>query len=186
MSSQRTLSGWFVVIASMLACAASADTGTLRWRGADSSIGLRAGSADFRVPCGSVAFPCEGGGTSTLLYSSMKAPRSISLEVGYLDAGSTMRMARPQGMNISVVGKTGVADDIGVYGRVGTFFGKSGPSLTPASYGEGSGLSYGMGVSFELSRRASASVGVDSYDFRTATGDWRDVRAASLGLQWRY
>jgi OOP family OmpA-OmpF porin len=184
MWSQRTLPG--LVLGSLVACAAWADTGTLRWRGPDAAIGLRAGSTDFRVPCGSIAFPCEGGSTSALLYSSIKAPRSISMEVGYLDNSSTLRMARPQGMNISVIGKTGVAQDLGVYGRVGTFFGRSRPSLTPSSYGEGSGLSYGMGVSFELSRKASASVGVDSYDFRTATGDWRDVRAASLGLQWRY
>ena len=184
MSTQRALLG--LVFGSMAAFAASADTGSLRWRGEGSSLGLRAGASDFRVPCGSVAFPCEGGGTSTLLYSSAKSPRSISMQVGHLDSGSTMRMARPQGMNISVVGKTGVAPDLGVYGRVGTFFGRSGPSLTPSSFGEGSGHSYGMGVSFELSRRASASVGVDSYDIRTSTGDSRDVRAASLGLQVRY
>ncbi|MEJ5990730.1 hypothetical protein WG902_12075 [Ramlibacter sp. PS3R-8] len=184
MWTQRTLLG--LVIGSMVAFAGAADTGSLRWRGeGSSSLGLRAGAADFRVPCGSVAVPCEGGSTSTLLYSSASAPRSISMQVGNLDAGFTPRMARPQGMNISLVGKTGVAPDLGVYGRVGTFFGKSGPSLTPSSHGEGSGLSYGMGVSFELSRRASASVGVDSYDFRTATGE-SQVRAASLGLQWRY
>lgn len=183
MWTQRTLLG--LVIGSMAAFAAVAETGSLRWRGAGTSLGLRAGAADFRVPCGSVAVPCEGGGTSALLYSSAKSPRSISMQVGNLDAGNTLRMARPQGMNISLIGKTGVAPDLGVYGRVGTFFGKSGPSLTPSSHGEGSGLTYGMGVSFELSRKASASLGVDSYDFRTATGD-SQVRAASLGLQWRY
>ena len=182
MSSQRTLSG--LVLCTMLACAASADTGTLRWRG-DTALGLRPTSGNFTVPCGSVAFPCEGGATSTLLYSSIKAPRSISMQVGYLDAGSTLRTGRPQGMNISFVGKTGVAQDLGVYGRVGTFFGRSAASPAPAS-GEGSGVSYGLGVSVELSRKASASFGVDNYDFRTAAGDWRDVRAASLGLQWRY
>ena len=184
MSTQRAIVG--LVLGSMAAFAASADTGSLRWRAEGSSLGLRAGTSDFRVPCGSVAFPCEGGGASTLLYSSAKAPRSISLQVGQLDAGSTLRMARPQGMNVSLVGKTGVAPDLGVYGRVGTFFGKSGASLAPSTLGEGSGHSYGMGVSFELSPRASASFGVDSYDIRTSTGDSRDVRAASLGLQWRY
>jgi OmpA-OmpF porin, OOP family len=184
MSSQRTFLG--LVIGSALAFAAAADTGSLRWRGEGNSIGLRAGNADFRVPCGSVAVPCDGGSTSALLYSSVKSPRSISMEVSHLDTASTVRMARPQGMSVSVIGKTGVAPDLGVYGRVGTFFGKSGVSLAPSTYGEGAGLSYGMGVSLELSRKASASFGVDSYDFRTATGEWRDVRAASLGLQLRY
>ena len=184
MSTQRALLG--LVFGAMTVFAVSADTGSLRWRGEGSSLGLRAGSGDVRVPCGSIAFPCEGGGASTLLYSSAKSPRTISLQVGHLDSGSTLRMARPQGMNVSLVGKTDVARDLGVYGRVGTFFGKSGPTLSPSSLGEGSGHSYGMGVSFELSRRTSASLGVDSYDIRTSTGDSRDVRAASLGLQVRY
>ncbi|MDF2463001.1 MAG: outer membrane protein precursor-like protein [Ramlibacter sp.] len=183
MWSQRTFLG--LVIGSTLVFAAAADTGSLRWRGAGNSVGLKAGNADFRVPCGSVAVPCDGGSTSALLYSSSKSPRSISMEVSHLDAGSTVRMARPQGMSLSLVGKTGVAPDVGVYGRLGTFFGRAGPSPHEL-HGEGSGRSYGLGVSFELSPKASASFGVENYDFRSATGDWLDVRAASVGLQWRY
>ena len=45
--------------------------------------------------------------------------------------------------------------------------------------------SYGVGLTWDLSPRTSASLGWDTYDVRSATGD-RDVRATSLGLQWRY
>ncbi|MBY4596414.1 hypothetical protein K3217_12805 [bacterium BD-1] len=162
-----------------------AEAGSLGWRGAGSSLSRRAGAVDFRVLCGSIAMPCEGGGTSVLLYSSAKAPRYISMQVGYLDAGDMLRLASPQGMKISLFGKTGVAPDLGVYVRVGTFFGRSVSSLTPSSYGKGSEVSYGMGVSFKLSRKASGGPEVDSYDFRTSTGN-AQVWAASLRLQWRY
>ena len=48
------------------------------------------------------------------------------------------------------------------------------------------GLTYGVGLSWDFSRSGSASVGWDSYDLRSAAGEARDVRATSLGLQWRY
>ncbi len=45
--------------------------------------------------------------------------------------------------------------------------------------------SYGVGLSWDFSPRASATVGWDTYDVRSAAGD-REVRSTSLGLQWRY
>ena len=71
-----------------------------------------------------------------------------------------------QGLKVGVVGKSGFATDLGVYGRVA-------PS------------SYGVGFSWDFAPSASAMVGFDSYDLRTASGG-RDVRGASLGLHWRY
>jgi OmpA-OmpF porin, OOP family len=116
-----------------------------------------------------------------------RSPRSLSVQLGLLDGGPLLGTGRAQAMSLNVIGKTAVAPDLGVYGRLGTFVGRSsGPAVTAVSLSEGSGVSYGMGFSWELSPRASASLGVDTYDFRTATGDSRDVRATSLGLQWRY
>jgi hypothetical protein len=71
-----------------------------------------------------------------------------------------------QGLKVGMVGKKGPARDLGVYGRLGA-------------------ASYGVGVSWDFAPRASAIVGWDSYDMRTVGGE-RDVRATSLGLQWRY
>lgn len=73
---------------------------------------------------------------------------------------------RSQGLKVGVVGKKGIASDVGVYGR-----------LAPTSYG--------VGVSWDITPSTSAIVGWDSYDMRTVMGE-RDVRATSLGLQWRY
>ncbi|QJW83699.1 hypothetical protein HK414_05555 [Ramlibacter terrae] len=76
-----------------------------------------------------------------------------------------------------------LAEDVGIYGRFGT----ASRAASPARFGtaEGTGLSYGLGVSWDFSPRASATLGWDSYDFRTLTGE-RELRATSLGLQWRY
>ena len=58
---------------------------------------------------------------------------------------------------------------------------------TPTLAGPGteSGLTYGVGLSWDFSRSASAAFGWDIYDLRTPIGESRDVRT-SLGLQWRY
>ena len=93
-------------------------------------------------------------------------------------------LARPQTLKVSVLGRAGIAPDLGVYGRVGTTVGRPVASLVPTA--DAGGMSYGVGFKWDFSPRGSALLGWDSYDLRTGLGDARDVRAASLGLQWRY
>ena len=66
-----------------------------------------------------------------------------------------------QGLKLGLVSKSGFSSDLGVYGRMDT-------------------SSYGVGLSWDFAPRASATVGWDSYDLRTATGDRgaRDYLAA--------
>lgn len=106
--------------------AAAQSYGVVRWQGTTNGyMGLNAARSDFKVPCGSIAFPCGG---------------------------------------VSV----GVSEDLSVFGRYTT-----------------TGPSYGIGLRWDFSPRLSAVVGWDNYDYRPA-GTERDVRATSLGLQWRY
>lgn len=181
MRMQRTLLGLVFGLAAAGAVQAQA-TGTLRWRAGASPLGLQA-PADASAPCGSVAFPCDAGTGTLRLYTSTTAPRSVSLQVGYKqqDAG-TLGVAPAQGPSFSVIGKAGIAPDLGIYGRLGT---TTRASLAGAPGSEG-GITYGIGLSWDFSRRGSALLGWDSYDFRTLGGEARDVRATSLGLQWRY
>lgn len=168
---------WGLVLGWAAACAASAQsTGALRWRSGTEPLGLQANG--WRVPCGSVAFPCEGAGVIPL-YASEAAPRTLSMQIGSLkEAAGAAAGAAP---DFSFVGKAGFAADFGVYGRIGTVTPRSMPGWVAEP-----GLRYGVGLSWDFSRRGSASVGWDSYDLRSAAGDSRDVRATSLGLQWRY
>jgi OmpA-OmpF porin, OOP family len=177
---QRTLLGLVFGLAAAGVAQAQA-TGTLRWRAGASPLGLQA-PADASAPCGSIAFPC-GADTGTLrLYTSATAPRSVSLQVGSRQDAGTLRMAPSQAPSFSVIGKAGIAQDLGIYGRLGT---TTRASLAGAPGAEG-GITYGVGLSWDFSRRGSALLGWDSYDFRTLGGEARDVRATSLGLQWRY
>lgn len=180
MRPQRTLVG---LVLGLAAFAASAQApATLRWR-TGAPLGLQLPANDWRAPCGSVAFPCNGAGT-VRLYTSETAPRSVSLQLAEPAASGALRMERPQGLNVSLLGKAGIAPDLGVYGRVGTIA-RAAPGWAGVAGGEG-GVTYGVGLSWDFSRRGSAMVGWDSYDVRGAGGETRDVRATSLGLQWRY
>jgi hypothetical protein len=169
MWSQRTL---LALLFGLTALAVSAQTNTLRWPAG--AIGLQAGGTDFRVSCGTIAFPCDGA--TVPLYASGATSRSLAMQVG--DG------AGPQGLKVSLLGKAGVAPDLGVYGRLGTTV-RRGNALAGGTATD-AGLSYGVGLSWDLSRGASASLGWDTYDVRSVIGDSRDVRATSLGLQWRY
>jgi hypothetical protein len=111
---------------SAAAMAVAQGSGGARWPASGNGyMGLNAARSDFKIPCGSIAFPCGG---------------------------------------VAV----GVSDDMAVYARYNT-----------------SGPSYGIGLRWDFSPRLSAVVGWDNYDYRPA-GTERDVRATSLGLQWRY
>ena len=72
---------------------------------------------------------------------------------------------------------------IGVYGRFGAA--SRAPSATAFGTAEGTGLRYGLGLSWDFSPGASATLGWDTYDLHGPTGE-RESRATSLGLQWRY
>lgn len=90
-----------------------------------------------------------------------------------------------QGANFSLTGKAGLGGGFSLYGRLGASTARNVPGLPLGSGPEGAESTVGVGVSWDFTPRASATLGWDSYDFRTATG--RDpVRFTNIGLQWRY
>jgi len=97
---------------------------------------------------------------------------------GQLSARSPAGSSQPQGLNVKLVGKTGWFSDVGIYGRMGTLTNRSLLGAGPDT----STMGYGVGVSWDLSPRATASLGWDTYDVRGAN----DIRGTSLGLRWRY
>jgi len=183
MRSQRILLG--LVFGLALAGTASGQAnGQLRWRGGANPLGLQWSPGEARGPCGSIAFPCEETTSTVRLYTNARAPRSLDLQVGYTEDSLSLRLARPQGLNVSLIGRADLLPSLGVYGRLGTATPRAGLAGAPGSIE--SGVTYGIGLSWDFSRRGSAMLGWDSYDFRTLGGEARDVRATSLGLQWRY
>jgi len=172
-----------VLVLTAVSAALAESNGTLRWRSGGSTLGLQPAAAPLQPQCGPISLACSSS-AAMALHASPGAPRSISLQLGAIDGSASLKMARTQGLSLAVVGKAGVFSDLGVYGRVGTVTGPgSGFALMPGADG---GLTYGVGLSWDFSRSASAVLGFDSYDFRGASGELRDVRSTSLGLQWRY
>jgi OmpA-OmpF porin, OOP family len=87
---------------------------------------------------------------------------------------------------------SGACEELSVVGKASVgvspfnLFGKVGSTSVVRTYALGAdsgfGLSFGAGVSWEISPRASATVAWDTYDLRGSA----PVRSTSLGLQWRY
>ncbi len=91
-------------------------------------------------------------------------------------------VATPCTVNIPLLEKTAGSTEWKIVGRLGSPTARFSPATMMET---GTGLAYGVGVSWDLTPNASATVGFDGYDYRF--GAERDfVRATSLGLQWRY
>ena len=181
MRSQRTL--LVLVVGLVGACAATAQTsGTLRWRSGVDPLGLQP-AIDMRLPCAALSLGCDPL-AAVPVYTSETSPRSVTMEVASARERGAKSSAS-EGMTLNVVGKMGVGQDVGVYGRVGTTVNRSSPRMSSVAMAEGT-LSYGVGVSWQFSRSASAVLGWDAYDVRAGTAEPREVRATSLGLRWRY
>jgi len=157
MSLQRTLLQLLIGVIALAAVSAHAQ-GTLRWRstGGNGVTGLQADGTAFRV----------------------------NVQMGAVDTYPLDRVlgsSQSQGLNVQLAGKSGWFSDVGVYGRVGTLTNRSLLGAGPDT----NTMGYGVGVSWDLTPSATASLGWDTYDVRGATGE-RDIRGTSLGLRWRY
>jgi OmpA-OmpF porin, OOP family len=167
-----------VFLAAAAAAGAAAEpNGRLRWPAGAAPLGLQLSTGDgLGARCGSTALLCEKAVLP--LYTRSAAPGSLTVQLGYGQVTAAPNGAA-EGVNLSVVGRPRIAPDLKFYGRVGTVrLGASAPG--------DSGMNYGVGLTWGLSPSASATLGWDSYDLRTIGGEARDVRATSLGLQWRY
>jgi OOP family OmpA-OmpF porin len=94
----------------------------------------------------------------------------------------------PHGPTVNLVGKASLGSGLGLYGRLGSFQGRPWalPGGSPLDTSEGGhSLAYGVGMSWDVTPRLSATLGWDTYDLRAAGGE-RGLRFTNIGLQWRY
>jgi len=162
--------------------------------GSRSYLGLNLGRSRYNVSCGTTALLCDDSDRPAELYAGTMVGNFWGVELGYLNMGRIARESaetRAQGLNLSLVGKAQVARSLRVFGKVGSTYGRSETAALAASSiaagsEQGFGLSYGAGVSYDFTPRLSATLELDSNDFRFS-GVGRDpVRSTSLGLQYRY
>jgi len=154
-------------------------------------VGLSLGRS--RYPCGSTSFSCDSTDNSVRISAGNMPGNFWGVELAYLDMGRIGRSAgtTAQGLSMSLVAKSPVWQSLGAFGKVGASYGRN--DLTPAlanavpgGLDRGFGLSLGAGVSYDFTPRLSATLALDSHDFRFAGGGRDPVRSASLGLQYRY
>jgi opacity protein-like surface antigen len=158
------------------------------------SVGLSLGRSRYSAPCGATSLSCDSTDNSFQLYAGTMPSNFWGVELGYIDMGRISRAGgttTAQGLNLSLVGKTPLWHSLGLFGRVGTTYGRTeSTALLGSGVAQGTergfGLSYGAGVSYDFTPRLSATLGWDSHDFQFA-GSGRDpVRSTSLGLQYKY
>jgi hypothetical protein len=137
--------------------------------------------------CDTITLVCEQR-RPMQLYAGTMVGRYWGAEVGYLNPGRNFGTeSRARGVSFSLVGAARLGNaPVGVFGRLGTKYGRPDTAMMGAAPEQGFGVSWGGGVSYEITPRLSATFEMDSRDLRFA-GSTRDpVRSTSLGLQWRY
>ncbi len=156
------------------------------------ALGLNLGRSTYQADC-DAAFACDDTDGYMSVYARTIATPRWGTELGYVDMGRMERGggdSRARGINFSLVGKTSVADPLGVFGKVGVTYGHTRTSIAPGSTlaggsNNGFGLSLGAGVSWDFTPKLAAVLEWDRHDFRFEGG--RDaVRATSVGLQYKY
>jgi hypothetical protein len=160
--------------------------GTRTYLGLNLGRGLTASATE----CPATVLICDTRDRSAQVYAGRMFDPHWGAEVGYVDTGRLLRStgeARSQGLNLSLVGRTRIAS-LGVFGKVGTTYGRSSDTSVmgnAAAPGQdpGFGLSWGGGLSWDLSPRLSATFEWDNYELRAPGGP---VRSTNLGLQYRY
>ena len=157
-------------------------------------IGLSLGRSHYTSSCGATSFSCDSNGSAVEISAGSMLGNFWGVELGYLDMGRVSRgggTTRARGLDLSLVGKTPVWEALGVFGKVGTTYGRTetsaaAGSTTATGSERGFGLSYGAGVSYDFTPQLSATLALESHDFRFAGGARDPVRSTSLGLQYKY
>jgi OmpA-OmpF porin, OOP family len=143
--------------------------------------------------CSSIAFTCENTQPATQFHTGTMFGKFWGAELAYSNAARVGRLAGDapaQGLTVSLLGRTQLMPSVGLYGKLGTTYGRGEPSALAAAraaYGDGGfGLSFGAGLSFDFTPRLSATLAWDSVDVPVTNGGRDPVRSTSLGLKYRY
>lgn len=162
--------------------------------GGRSYLGLNLGRSRSAIACSSIALTCDDTERPAQFYAGTLLGNFWGVELGYLGKGRTAWApgdTRAQGLTLSLVGKTQLAPSMGLFGKLGTTYGRSAvPALGAARAASGAdrgfGLSFGAGLSFDFTPALSATLEWDSTDVPLAGGGRDPVRSTSLGLKYRY
>jgi OOP family OmpA-OmpF porin len=157
-------------------------------------FGLNIGQSDFSLPSGAGGFGSDNKDTSYNIYGGSFFNNNFGLELGYTDFGKANRaggQTEAQGINLSLVGRLPLSNSFNLLGKLGTTYGHTRVSASPASgiasgSESGWGVSYGIGAEWAFTPAMSAVLAWDEHDLKyTGTGNQR-ISTTSLGLRYRF
>lgn len=139
--------------------------------------------------CTTTALVCDKERVPNL-YAGTMIGKYWGAEMGVVETGRLWRggiESRSQGLNLSLVGRARIAPSLGVFGKVGTTYGRTETMIlgNTGAPEQGFGLSFGGGVTYDITPQLSATFELESHDLRLQ-GARDPVRSGSLGLQLRY
>ncbi len=157
-------------------------------------IGLDVGRSSFQNSCGAAGFACDRSDRAARIYLGGTFNPHFSAEIAYADYGDMRRAggsSRAQGLNLSLVGRAPLTQNIGLYGKLGTTYGHTRVSAAPGSgvaagSESGWGPAYGLGISWQWSPNWSSALewNRQRFDFSGNNSEW--VRATYIGLRYHY
>jgi OOP family OmpA-OmpF porin len=157
---------------------------------ARSYLGLNPARAPSAISCESIELLCaKSRDWPSQLYAGTHLNDSFRVEVGMLNFGRLPHFgadARAQGLNLSLVGNARLGRSFGVFGKLGTTYGRTETAVMGAGPQQNFGMSWGGGVSYQITPRLSATFELDSHELSFAGGVRDPVFSTSLGLRYRY
>ena len=154
--------------------------------------GINLGRPNYRLDCGPGG--CDQPSLSGNAYVGGMFTPNFGAEVGLLGLGDLERAGgdtRAEGVNFSLVGRAQVGAGFGVFGRVGTTWGRTRIDAAPGAgiatgRASGWGPAYGLGVDWAFSSNWSAVLDWQRHRFDFAGDDNGWVRSTSIGLKYRF
>ena len=169
-------------------------SGTSMYGLGSSYVGLNAGRSNFSLNNGLGGFSADKRANAYNLYGGGYFNDNLGVELGYADFGRISRAGgttRAQGFNASLVGKMPVASSFNLLGRLGTTYGRTDVTASPASgvatgRENGFGVSYGLGAEYLFNPTLSGVLQYDEYRLKFAGAGRERVNTTSLGLRYRF
>ena len=157
-------------------------------------LGLNVGKSDFSLPNGTGAFPSDNKDTSYNIYGGSYFNNNFGVELGYTDFGKINRaggQTEAEGINLSLVGRLPLSNSFNLLGKVGTTYGRTRVSASPASgIATGNqthwGMSYGVGAEWAFTPALSAVLAWDEHNLSFPGSGNDRVSTTSLGLRYRF
>lgn len=157
-------------------------------------LGFNAGQSSYRLNNGNGGFPADQRKTSYNLYGGSYFSEYLGVEAGYTDFGRIARAGgdtKAEAFSVGLVGKLPVGTSFNLLGRLGTSYGRTNVSSSPASgiaagSTSGWGSSYGMGAEYMFNTQMSAVLQYDEYNLKFAGGNRDRVNSTSVGLRYKF